>query len=36
MEKTVLLCKPAAHCGRSVGLACEERDAADEFELRET
>ena len=35
MEETVLLCKPAAHWRRSVGLACEDRDAVDEFQRRE-
>ena len=35
MEETVLLCKLAAHWHRSVGLACEDRDAVDELQRRE-
>ena len=30
VEKTALLCKPAAHWRRSVGLACKDQDAVDE------
>ena len=35
MGKTALLCKPAAHWRRNVGLACEDQDAVDEFKRRE-